>query len=236
MGKNKINAERLSVARNNINRYFLSEKVQNLQSEDLLEFEPEINTETLDGLYDLYICNTVNRTLILDTLALLSVCIKEDLLWESPRLYEVVDEQIRIDLLRLYIMLDEVKDKTTWVSIRTSCGTTRLNNYCNWVLDDMVREYLNEHLKDINNINQAHHTLEQTKRKRGRIPNDPRLSKLIWGIYLLLSDSCKFNSPMPNKVCQFIIGYLQLIDIIPHETEIDTFWVRAQLRYIQSKN
>ena len=236
MGKNKINAERLSVAINNINRYFLSEKVQNLQSEDFLEFEPEINTEKLDGLYDLYIGNMVNRTLILDALALLSVCVKEDLLWESPRLYELIDEQIRIDLLRLYIMLNEDQDKTTWVSIRTSSGTTRLQNYCNWVFDDMIREYVSKHLTDINNLTQAHHALKLTKRKRGRTPNDPRLSTLIWGIYSLLRDSCKFNSPMPNKVCQFIIYYLQLINIIPLDSEIDTFWIRAQLRYVQSKN
>lgn len=236
MEKNKMASARLSEALNIINKYFKSEKVESLQSVDLLKFEPGINTEKLDGLYDFYIGNEENRTLILDTLAILSVCVKEDLLWDPPKLYEVVDEQIRTDLLRLYIMLDDVKDKTTWVSIRTSCGTTRLKNYCNWVLDDMVREYLNEHLKDINNINQAHHTLEQTKRKRGRIPNDPRLSMLIWGIYSLLSDSCKFNSPMPNKVCQFIICYLQLINIIPPDSEIDTFWIRAQLRYVQSKN
>lgn len=142
MEENKMASARLSEALNIINKYFKSEKVESLQSVDLLKFEPGINTEKLDGLYDFYIGNEENRTLILDTLAILSVCVKEDLLWDPPKLYEVVDEQIRTDLLRLYIMLDDVKDKTTWVSIRTSCGTTRLKNYCNWVLDDMVQKYI----------------------------------------------------------------------------------------------
>jgi hypothetical protein len=40
---------------------------------------------------------------------------------------------------------------------------------------------------------------------------------------------------MPNKLCQFIIAYLQILDILPADTDIDTFWVRAQLRYIRSR-
>jgi hypothetical protein len=77
--------------------------------------------------------------------------------------------------------------------------------------------------------------LKKIKRHRGRIPTDPRIAILMWGTYSLIREYCSFRSPMPNRLCQFIIAYLQILDILPTDTEIDTFWVRAQLRYIRSK-
>ena len=99
----------------------------------------------------------------------------------------------------------------------------------------MVKEYLRTHLADIDSIETAEIELNKIKRHRGRIPNDPRLSLILWGTYTFLKEHYKFKSPMPNSLCQFIIIYLQTLDILSHDTDIDTFWIRAQLRYILTR-
>ena len=133
-----------------------------------------------------------------DTLSAVSHFMSSDSLGMSVSIYNMLNEMIRSDLLRLYIMLYDTSPQTTWISIRTINGTLRLKNYCNWFQDDMIKNYLKKNLPDIQNVSQAKSELEKNKRPKGRVPNDPRLSHLLWGTYSLLYDACTFKTPMPN--------------------------------------
>ena len=61
------------------------------------------------------------------------------------------------------------------------------------------------------------------------------MPRLMWGTFRLLTDLHGFRTPMPNVLCEFIIRLLQIQEVFPENTDIDTLWVRAQLRYLRGK-
>ena len=121
------------------------------------------------------------------------------------------------------------------ITLRSKKGSIRLHNSLNWLWQDLVWPYMEKKFPDILNAEDARKELLTGKRRRGRRPNDPRVPVLLWGTYRMLYDLHGFNSPMPNSLCNFIIQLLQIQDVFPNETEIDTLWVRAELRYINSR-
>ena len=230
-----LTSRRLNDVKRNLHKYYNYEISDKISSEIPLDIATDINLIRLRESYRQLIGNEDREIELIDTLATVSHYMSSDSLGMSVSIYHMLDEMIRSDLLRLYIMLYDSSPQTTWISIRTINGTIRLRNYCNWFQDDMIKNYLKKNLADIQNVSQAKSELEKNKRPKGRIPNDPRLSHLLWGTYSLLHDTCAFKSPMPNRLCQFLLIYLQMLGIVPLDTEIDTFWIRAQLRYIRSK-
>lgn len=230
-----LTSRRLNDVKRNLHKYYNYEISDKTSSEIPLDIATDINLIRLRESYRQLIGNEDREIELIDTLAIVSHYMSSDSLGMSVSIYHMLDEMIRSDLLRLYIMLYDSSPQTTWISIRTINGTIRLRNYCNWFQDDMIKNYLKKNLPDIQNVSQAKSELEKNKRPKGRIPNDPRLSHLLWGTYSLLHDTCAFKTPMPNRLCQFLLIYLQMLGIVPLDTEIDTFWIRAQLRYIRCK-
>jgi hypothetical protein len=235
MGRITLTADRFNLALENLKKHYKYEYGTCITPEDKAIIETDINVQQLrQGLRNCFgVCE--NEEILLDTFCIVSYYLRKDSLGLSTNIFNNLNMLLRKDLLKLYLAVYENKNTATWISLRTVDGTIRLNNYCNWFLDDMVKEYLSKNLSDVSSVEEATEELCRIKRRRGRIPNDPRLSLLMWGTYTFLKEHYSFKSPMPNVLCQFIIIYLQELDILPQDTEIDTFWVRAQLRYLNSK-
>ena len=235
MGRITLTADRFNLALENLKKHYKYEYGTCIMPEDKAIIETTINIQQLQqGLRSCF-GKCENEDILLDTFCVVSYYLQKDSLGLSTNIFSNLNTLLRKDLLKLYLMVYDDRKTVTWISLRTVDGTIKLNNYCNWFLDNMVKEYLRTHLADIDSIETAEIELNKIKRHRGRIPNDPRLSLLLWGTYTFLKEHYKFKSPMPNSLCQFIIIYLQTLDILSHDTDIDTFWIRAQLRYILTK-
>ena len=235
MKKITLTAERYNTAITHLSRFYEYGMIMPICNGETAILETSIDIAKLHNAYNTYIGNPNSAERIIDTLILVSHVLREDNLGKSPKLRDTMSDWIRADLLQLYLAVHDDSRLISWVSIRTVDGTVKLKNFCNWFMDDMVKDYLRKNLPDITNTEQALEELRMIKGRRGRIPTDPRLSILLWGTYTLIKEHHEFKSPMPNRLCQFIIAYLQILDILPADTEIDTFWVRAQLRYIRSR-
>ena len=142
----------------------------------------------------------------------------------------------RQDLLRLYVFCYEnLEGDRHEITLRSKQGSIRLQNCCNWFREELMRDYLETHLPEIVTLQQAKEELLTGRRKRGREPKDARIPALLWGTYQALVTQQNLPEMMPNALCQFLIQLLQLQEVLPLDTEIDTFWIRAQLRYLRSK-
>lgn len=221
-----LTKERIGQIQSNLLKYYkYSEKeIAGVATADL-------DTEAITRAFRHYINDSRHEREITDTLNALSHIV----ITLPLSIYHMVSDMIRPDLLKLFLLLHDESNHTAWLSLRTPDGTVRLKNYCNWFLDGMVKDYLRMHLHDIQDTGQAEAELAKRKHHPGRIPNDPQLLQILWGTYKLLRDKCTFKTPMPNRLCQFLLTYLQIIGIIHKNTDIDTFWIRAQLRYIRTK-
>lgn len=236
MKKITLTAKRYNSAIMHLSRFFEYDKLTPICNSEIARLETSIDITRLHKAYNLYIDDDTDATdCTIDTLILVSHVLRKDNLGKSPNLRDTMSDWSRADLLQLYMAAHEESERTSWVSVRTVNGTVKLRNFCNWFMDDMVKNYLRKNLSDVTSTEQAIKELRRIKGHRGRIPTDPRISILLWGTYSLIKEYHEFKSPMPNRLCQFIIAYLQVLDILPTDTEIDTFWIRAQLRYIRSK-
>lgn len=146
-----------------------------------------------------------------------------------------IQKNIRQDLLRLYIFCNNSMKNYENISISSRVDSIRLGNSCNWLWNDLVKDYLKANLPDITSVVQAKDELIRGKSKRGRQPKDARIPVIIWGTFQLLTDLHGFQTPMPNSLCDFMVKLLQNMEILPENTEIDKYWIRAELRYLKSK-
>ena len=235
MKKITLTAERYNTAIIHLSRFFEYDRLTPICNNEIVILETSMDITKLHKVYNTYIDNTGSTESAIDTLILVSHVLHKYNMGKSPKLRDTMSEWIRADLLQLYLTAYGNSGMTSWVSVRTVDGTVKLRNFCNWFMDDMVKDYLRKNLTDITNTEQALEELRMIKGHRGRIPTDPRISILLGGTYTLIKEHHEFRSPMPNRLCQFIIAYLQILDILPTDTDIDTFWVRAQLRYIRSR-
>jgi hypothetical protein len=199
------------------------------------------DAKQLAASYSTLVCSYPNGKLcqkVLDTLLLLTAYVID----HTPTINEesfkkVLQKYTRQDLLRLYVFCYEYLDgENRAFTLRGSKGSVRMENYCNWFRDEMVRDYLEKNLPGITSVAQAKAELLSGKRKRGRVPNDARVPALLWGTYQLLTERQGLPDTMPNALCEFLIQMLQIQLVFPLDTEIDAFWIRAQLRYIRSRD
>ena len=143
--------------------------------------------------------------------------------------------RLRFDLLRLYILNCTTREGDT-IIVKNRSRIFCLENDANWFFRELVSPHLEKHLGGNISINQAQNELEAGEsHHRGRRVSDPRVPRLMLGTWHLLTDYHGFRTPMPNVVCNFIIRLLQLQGVFPENTDIDTLWVRAQLRYLNGK-
>lgn len=142
---------------------------------------------------------------------------------------------LRLDLLRLYILNGTTRAGDALI-VKNRSRSFRLDNDANWFFRELVEPYLECQLGGNMSSEQARKELEAGENHhRGRRVNDPRVPRLMLGTWRLLSDFHGFRTPMPNVLCNFIIRLLQLQGVFPENTDIDTLWVRAQLRYLNGK-
>ena len=137
-----LTSRRLNDVKRNLHKYYNYEISDKTSSEIPLDIATDINLIRLRESYRQLIGNEDREIELIDTLATVSHYMSSDSLGMSVSIYHMLDEMIRSDLLRLYIMLYDSSPQTTWISIRTINGTIRLRNYCNWFQDDMIKNYL----------------------------------------------------------------------------------------------
>ena len=144
---------------------------------------------------------------------------------------ELFDKLRKRDYLRLYEIVLHTRDEEE-ITIRNKSRSIRLNNYSNWFVNELLMPFLQ--LKNVGVKTLAE--IEDPKpTKKGRRASDPRVSIMLWGTYQMITDVLEFASPMPNNLCSFLILLLQHQKVLAVTPIIDTFWIRAQLRYIRSR-
>lgn len=144
-------------------------------------------------------------------------------------------KRLRLDLLRLYILNGTTRTGDALI-VKNRSRSFRLENDANWFFRELAGPYLEKQLGQHITREQARKELEAGEsHRRGRRVSDPRVPRLMLGTWRLLTDLHGFRTPMPNVLCNFIIRLLQLQGIFPENTDIDTLWVRAQLRYLNGK-
>lgn len=154
---------------------------------------------------------------------------------DEESFHYAIQKNVRQDLLRLYVFCNNSMKNYENINISSRVDSIKLGNNCNWLWNDLVKDYLKANLPDITSVAQAKDELIRGKSKRGRQPKDARIQVIIWGTYRLLNDLHGFKTPMPNSLCEFLVKLLQYMGILPENTEIDKYWIRAELRYLKSK-
>ena len=177
-----------------------------------------------------------NADLVMTALRLLCYSVKYQPGGELTYTADGLKAQLRRrDLLRLLILCKTTKTGDALI-IKNKTRSFDLHNDSGWFVCEMIEPFLVQELGKDFTAEMAAQELEQAStRHRGRQPKDPQMLHLIFGTYRLLSAHHHFRTPMPNALCSFIIRLLQIMDILPEHTEIDTFWIRAQLRYMRSQ-
>lgn len=144
-------------------------------------------------------------------------------------------KRLRLDLLRLYILNGTTRAGDALI-VKNRSRSFRLENDANWFFRELAGPFLEQHLGRHITREQARKELEAGEsHRRGRRVSDPRVPRLMLGTWRLLTDLHGFRTPMPNVLCIFIIRLLQLQGVFPENKDIDTLWVRAQLRYLNGK-
>ena len=212
-------------------------KADEAEEEDFAIILP-FDFRELQEIYSSEIDACSNDDFILKTLAVVSeFVITESRLLSTESFNEIIGKSIRQDLLRMYIFREEyLEGSDRSFTLRGPRGSMLITNRCDWIWDELIGEYFRRVLPDVESIDTAKVELITGQKKRpGRKPKDGRVPALLWGTYQLLHDMHSFRSPMPNCLCNFIVLLLQLQGVFRPDTEIDAMWVRAELRYIQSR-
>ena len=162
-------------------------------------------------------------------------------LLECPRLQrnlktdELFEQMRQREFLRLYQFCRSTREGET-IYIRNTTRILHINNYSNWFVQELINPFLKEKFSGVTDLESALRGLEEPKPiRKGRKADDPRVAVLLWGSYQMISDDISFATPMPNNLCNFLIILLQLAQVLPASPVIDSFWIRAQLRYIRQR-
>lgn len=187
------------------------------------------------------LCNSLpghveNNDELIRTFELLVYMIREHPDLHHPiSIDNLISQMTRRDFLMLLILCETTHSGDT-IIIKNRSRSFHLHNEKNWFVKDLLHPYILKQLGDDFPLESAILELEKTRsHHRGRHAKDPFMLDLIWNTYQFLSAKHVFRTPMPNALCNFIIQLLQLMDILPENTEIDAFWIRAQLRYMKTK-
>lgn len=145
---------------------------------------------------------------------------------------ELVDYFAREDMLKLYVACSDFERFSGRMTLKSRDRAVTIDNTCNWMQDFMIRSFLKEHLYDISSVEDAERELSERKiPSSGRKCYDPHAPIIMKGLYTILTETHEFATPMPNRLCSFIIFFLDLCGIRASERDIDNAWVRSQLRY-----
>ena len=201
------------------------------------EFQKGFDQIQLNALYETLgaECTPPNRDEIIRTLQMLVVIVRSQPFSKHVYTADDLKEQMkRRDMLRLLVLCNTTRIGDT-IIIKNRSRSFQLHNEVNWFIEELIKPNVNAVLGGMSYEDALSELENETSHHRGRRAKDPLMLNLIWGTYRLISDRCHFRTPMPNALCNFIIKLLQLMDILPENTEVDAFWIRAQLRYIASR-
>lgn len=233
-----LSPERFKNARALLRSYYgLKLRSPRPDSDGSITIGTSADTDSIERAYDELIGSNENSLVLKDALILLSwYVINTGPALDANSSKEAFGRYLRQDLLRIHVFFNSTVKSPGAISLRSRDGSVKLDNCCNWIWEDLLKDYLREKLPDIKSAEQAGKELLNCKNRRGRRPNDKRVPVLLWGTYRMLSDKNEFSSSMPNALCEFIITLIQAQGLFPQDTEIDAQWIRAQLRYIKTKD
>jgi hypothetical protein len=149
----------------------------------------------------------------------------------------ILHHKIYPEILSLYKMILESKTKkhrSSKVTITYKQDKIDVNAY-SWFLDDLEK-YFKDRFPDLTleKINQIQFGF---KGKAGRKFNDRTITTIIWGTYQLLYNyHSKFKNSkikISNEICQFIIDYLDYLNI---ENSYTTIEIRDVLKDMIKRN
>ena len=170
-----------------------------------------------------------------DTLATLILLIRRNPMLDGGKDGRTLREaMIRRDRLRMFTFFADILPGAE-ITLRCGRHSVRLCNYADWIREDWIGPALKREIPDIRNVKQAREELLRGRPGRGRRAKDARIPVLLWGTYSLITDTHSFPTPMPNVLCDFLILMLQKMSILPENTDVDSLWVRAELRYLRSR-
>lgn len=196
-------------------------------------FSREVIPETFIRLQDEYkvlLGDNLNAERIIRALTLLKFILdRAECENEAP-------DSILEDELQLYLLCRENEQMQGWVSIKTPGGTLRLSNEGNWFFRRLLKNHFCLPGFDEEAELQYRRQVLESRRRKGRRPKSEKVRAAIWGGYKMLRDLHGFKADMPNTLCEFLIRMLRALELIPADSEIDIYWIRAELRYIRSRS
>lgn len=141
----------------------------------------------------------------------------------------------RKDLLELYLFLQEIKTtKPQTLKISHPKSRVSISNDNYW-LEQVLEEHLKINASDIESKEQAQAELKTYAPLKGRKSTDHDRNVLIYGIYRLFNDQLELERETPNDLCEFIVRYLQFVNKVDTDKDIDNEWIRAQISYMKSR-
>ena len=147
----------------------------------------------------------------------------------------VLHHQIYPEMLSLYRMILESKaKKNRGAKISIFYKQDKIDvNTCAWFLDDLEK-YFQDRFPDLT-LEKINQLLPDNKGKAGRKFNNRITNNLIWGTYqLLYNHHSKFKNPktrISEKICQFIIDYLDYLEISNDFILVDIRnWLKDMIR------
>ena len=170
-----------------------------------------------------------------DALSLLTYLLKcnPSMTSESSK-RELFRSMVERDLLRIKVFLSEI-DPESPLTLKSGKKRTVLGNHSGWLWERMIEPFLEKEIPEVESAEKASSLLKAYRPGRGRRAKDARIPILLWGTFEMLSDAHSFETPMPDKLCDFLLQMLQVQGVVPESTDIDILWIRAELRYLRSK-
>lgn len=226
--------EQLQEAADLLTKYYEISAGSILEPSGTLELQNDIANDVLEAYATMGACthdNLLERVFLILTYV---VRTSPEFAGHNP-IEQRHTQSLRLDLLRLYVLNRTTRAGEVLI-VKNQSRSFHLDNVTNWFFRELVGPYLEKHFGGNMSMEQAWKELEAGEiHHRGRRVSDPRVPRLMLGTWRLLSDFHGFQTPMPNVLCNFIIRLLQLQGVFPENTDIDTLWVRAQLRYLNGK-
>jgi len=151
-------------------------------------------------------------------------------------------DKIHEDLLNLYIFLNEPRkwshsEQGRKITIKFSTGSIDIDNYEHWFVRNVLEPLCKKHIPEITSIKQAEDELYKYKKRAGRPPKDPRILRIIYGIFRMFNENMELFTPQPDSLCEFIIKFLKDLRLIETGlySPIDNQWIRAQITHADKK-
>jgi len=150
------------------------------------------------------------------------------------------ENKIREDLLTLYIFLNEPRKWPSFkqgekITMKFFMGNIDINNNNHWFARNVLGPLCQKYIPEITSIEQAEDELYKHKKRAGRPSKDPRIMRIVYGIFRMFNEKMEMHTPLPDSLCEFIIKFLEFLRLIDEDSHIDNQWIRAQITHVKKK-